>query len=261
MPVDVIAWVAAALILLIGGVLGMLTRRDRLWLPLAALAAGLIGILVGLGWQAWTTDLWPGQGAADALALLAAGALAVTAWSAPRWAEPADAPIGGRSVAFGCALMGAAGLAGGAAALAWRGMLPVAEPQARAWLCGLRILLASVGLGGWLPVLVGSAWGLWLAGRRGEFPSPAADRGRGAALFCYPWLTAALLVGLLLNLTARATAIAISPGELWPLVVWLLGATYLHATSSWRPRRVAAWLATGLAALALTAAVMAAISV
>ena len=34
-----LAWLAAAIILLIGAVLGVFTRRDRLWLPLAALAA------------------------------------------------------------------------------------------------------------------------------------------------------------------------------------------------------------------------------
>jgi ABC-type transport system involved in cytochrome c biogenesis permease subunit len=88
----------------------------------------------------------------------------------------------------------------------------------------------------------------------------ATDRGRAAALFSYPWLTAALLVTLLWNLTARATILVLQPGDLWPLVVWLLGATYLHATSSWRPRRVAAWLATALAVLALIAALLAALS-
>ena len=36
MPLDVLAWLIAAVALLIGGVLGLLTRRDRLWLPLTA---------------------------------------------------------------------------------------------------------------------------------------------------------------------------------------------------------------------------------
>ena len=66
---------------------------------------------------------------------------------------------------------------------------------------------------------------------------------------------------ILWNLAARATILALQPGDLWPLVAWLLGAIYLHATSSWRPRRVAAWLATVVAALTLAAAVMSAISV
>ena len=48
-----LAWLFAALALLIGAMLGLLTRRDRLWLPLAALGAGLIGVLAGVGWHAW----------------------------------------------------------------------------------------------------------------------------------------------------------------------------------------------------------------
>ncbi len=121
-------------------------------------------------------------------------------------------------------------------------------------------MLTAIGLGGWLPAFSGSVWGLWLAGRRGEFPTAATDRGRSAALFSYPWLTAALLVMVLWNLAAHAMILALQPGDLWPLVAWLLGATYLHATSSWRPRRMAAWLATALAALALIAAVLAALN-
>ena len=132
--------------------------------------------------------------------------------------------------------------------------------SARTWLSGLRVVLTSIGLGGWLAVCAGSVWGLWLASRHGEFPTAATDRGRPAALFSYPWLTAALLAAVAWNLAARATILALQPGDLWPLVAWLLGAIYLHATSTWRPRRVAAWLATALAALALAAAVMSAIS-
>ena len=33
--------------------LGVLTRRDRLWLPLTALGAGLVGVLIGVGSHAW----------------------------------------------------------------------------------------------------------------------------------------------------------------------------------------------------------------
>jgi ABC-type transport system involved in cytochrome c biogenesis permease subunit len=101
---------------------------------------------------------------------------------------------------------------------------------------------------------------LWLASRHGEFPTAATDRGRAAALFSYPWLTAALLAAVGWNLAARATILALQPGELWPLVAWLLGAIYLHATSTWRPRRVAAWLATVLAGLAFVAAVLTALN-
>lgn len=261
MSVELLTWLTAGIFLLVGGVLGLLTRRNRLWLPMATLAAGLLGVLAGLGWRAWTTGAWPGVDGAEALAMLAGGALVVTAWAAPRWTEPLDGAPSARSVAFGCALFGAAALTFSAAALAWPGADFAATAPTRSWLYGLRGLLASIGLGGWLPVLAGSAWGLWSAGRRGVLPGPAADRGRMVALFSYPWLTAALLAGMLWNLAARAAILTIVPGELWLVVAWLLGATYLHATSSWRPRRLAAWLGPVIAALALAAAVLSAINV
>jgi len=256
MPADVLAWLAAGIILLIGALLGVFTRRDRLWLPLIALAAGLLGVLIGVGSHAWR----PAEPSAEALALLAGGALVVTAWAAPRWARPSESSANERSLALAGALLGAAALTLAAAALAWRAAPTAAALSARPWLSGLRAVLTSIGLGGWLAVCAGSVWGLWLASRHGEFPTATTDRGRSAALFSYPWLTAALLAAVAWNLAARATILALQPGDLWPLVAWLLGAIYLHATSTWRPRRVAAWLATSIAALALAAAVMAAIS-
>ena len=256
MPLDAVTWLVSAVVLLIGALLGLLTRRDRLWLPLGALGAGLIGILVGVSWHAWQSP----TPIAETLAMLAAGALVVTAWAAPRWAGPPEASGGERSVALAGALLGAAVLAFAAAALTWRGTPPTVGLSARTWLFGLRSVLTSIGLGGWLPAFTGSVWGVWLAGRRGAFPTAATDRGRSAALFSYPWLTAALLVMALWNLAARAMILALQPGDLWPLVAWLLGAIYLHATSSWRPRRVGARLATTLAALALAAAVMGAVN-
>jgi hypothetical protein len=258
---EALAWSFAAVATLTGGALAMVTRRDRLWLPLVALGAGLIGIVAGLGWRAWAAAAWSAANIAEALAMLAGGALIVTAWAAPRWADPTDESADERSAALGWALLGTATLVLGAAILAWRDALPTAAPPARSWLYGLRGVVASIGLGGWLPVLTGSAWGLWLANRRGALPSAAADRGRMVALFSYPWLTSALLIAVVWNLAARATIMTAVPGELWPVVAWLLGASYLHATSSWRPRRVAAWLATLLAGLALSAAVFAALSV
>jgi hypothetical protein len=256
MPADALAWLAAAVILLIGTLLGVFTRRDRLWLPLAALAAGLLGVLIGVGSHAWR----PAEPSAEALALLAGGALVVTAWAAPRWTRPAESSANERSLALAGALLGAAALSLAAAALAWRAAPTAAAWSARTWLSGLRVVLTSIGLGGWLAVCAGSVWGLWLASRHGEFPAAATDRGRPAALFSYPWLTAALLVAVAWNLAAHATVLVLQPGDLWPLVAWLLGAIYLHATSTWRPRRVAAWLATALAVLALGAAVMGAVS-
>jgi hypothetical protein len=256
MQVDVLAWLAAAIILLIGSLIGVRTRRDRLWLPLAALVAGLIGVLIGVASHAWQ----PSAPGADGLALLAGGALVVTAWAAPRWTRPAESSANERSLALAGALLGAAALILVAAVLAWRGAPTAAALSAPGWLSGLRVVLAGIGLGGWLAVLAGSVWGLWLASRRGEFPAAATDHGRPAALFSYPWLTAALMATVAWNLAARATILALQPGDLWPVVAWLLGAIYLHATSTWRPRRVAAWLVTIVAALALTAAVMAAVS-
>ena len=192
--------------------------------------------------------------------MLTCGALIVAAWAAPRWVEPLGKAASSRSVALGCALLGAAILVFAAAALAWRGAPAAATISARTWLSGLRAVLTGIGLGGWLAVCAGSVWGLWLAGRRGELPTAATDRGRPPAIFSYPWLTAALLTGMAWNLATRATILALQPGDLWPLVAWLLGAIYLHATSTWRPRRVAAWLATVLAGLTLLAAVLAALN-
>jgi hypothetical protein len=256
MRVDLLAWLAAAIILLIGAVLGVLTHRDRLWLPLAALAAGLVGVLIGVGSHAWQ----PSALSAEALALLAGGALVVTAWAAPRWTRPWEPSANERSLALAGALLGAAALTLAAAALAWRGAPTAATLSTRTWLFGLRVVLTSIGLGGWLTVLAGSMWGLWLASRHEEFPTAATDRGRPAALFSYPWLTAALLAAVAWNVMAHATVMALQPGDLWPLVAWLLGSIYLHATSTWRPRRVAAWLATVLAGLAFVAAVLTALN-
>ena len=256
MQADAVAWLVAAIVLLIGALLGVLTRRDRLWLPLTALAAGLVGVLIGVGSHAW----WPAEPIAEALALLAGGALVVTAWAAPRWTRPSASSANERSLALAGALLGAAALTLAASVLAWRAAPGAAAWSARTWLSGLRVVLTSIGLGGWLAVCAGSVWGLWLASRHGEFPAAATDRGRPAALFSYPWLTAALLAAVAWNLVAHATILALQPGDLWPLVAWLLGAIYLHATSTWRPRRVAAWLATVLAGLAFAAAVLTALN-
>ena len=256
MPADVLAWLAAAVILLIGALLGVFTRRDRLWLPLTALAAGLLGVLIGVGSHAWQ----PAEPSVEAMALLAGGALVVTAWAAPRWVRQTDSSASERSLPLAGALLGAAALTLAAAALAWRGVPTTAALSARTWLSDLRAVLTSIGLGGWLAVCAGSVWGLWQASRHDEFPSAATDRGRPAALFSYPWLTAALLAAVAWNLAARATILTLQPGDLWPLVAWLIGAIYLHVTSTWRPRRVAAWLATVLASLAFVAAVLSALN-
>ena len=144
MPADALAWLAAAVILLIGALLGVLTRRNRLWLPLTALAAGLLGVLIGVGSHAWL----PAEPSAEALALLAGGALVVTAWAAPRWTGPTESSANERSLALAGALLGAAALTLAAAALAWRAAptaaaLGAAAWSARTWLSGLRAVLTE----------------------------------------------------------------------------------------------------------------------
>ena len=96
MPADVLAWLAAAVILLMGALLCVFTRRDRLWPPLTALAVGLLGVLIGVGSHAWR----PAEPSAEALALLAGGALVVTAWAAPRWSRPWEPSTNERSLAL-----------------------------------------------------------------------------------------------------------------------------------------------------------------
>ncbi len=147
-----------------------------------------------------------------------------------------------------------------AGAAAWR--VPAVAPVAGAtsWLFAALGVLASVGLGGWAPALCGSAWGVWAAGRRGEFPSAAGDAGRAPALFAFPWLTAAILVAVLWSLAAHVTVLETTRGNLWLLAAWLFGAAYLHATSAWRPLHWPAQLATALAGLATASAVMVALN-
>ena len=135
---------------------------------------------------------------------------------------------------------------------------------------GLRGVLASVGLGGWLPVLaasvVGRAQALHAPVAVAELPHIkiaariAANPGRAAALSSYPWLTAGGLTAVVWNLSAHVMPVRAVPGDLWLIVAWLLGGIYLHVTSTWRPPRLPAWLATALAALTLAAAVLAALS-
>ncbi len=257
MRADVLAWLAAAALLLAGGLLGLtVLRRQRPWPFAIFAAAGLVAILVGTGWRAWQADAWPGTSAADALALLAGGASVVAAWMVLRPTPAAKAH--GHPTAPALALVGAACLAAAAAFVAWRGpALPAPQPP-QAWLVGLRGLLAGVGLGGWLPALAASA--LWSVRSRRLGARAAADPGRPPALFSYPWLTAAVLAGIVWNLTAHVTVLRGAAAELWLLVAWLLGGVYLHATSNWRPVRLPAWVAAALAGITMAAAVLAALA-
>jgi hypothetical protein len=257
MRVDVLAWLAAAVLLMAGGLLGLtVMRSDRRWPFLIFTAAGLLGILVGTGWRTWQARAWPVVSVADTLAMLAGGALVVTAWTVLRPTPAAAAEE--RPTAPALALLGTACLVAAAAGVAWRGTAPVASQQPQSWLVGLRDVLASVGLGGWLPTLAASA--LWSV-RAGLLNSrAAADPGRVPALFSYPWLTAAGLVGVLWNLASHVTVLQATAADLWLLAAWLLGGIYLHATSNWRPLRLPAWLSLALAGITMATALLAAVT-
>lgn len=256
MRVDVPAWLAAAVILLAGGLLSLTVMpRHRRWPLLILMAAGLLGILVGLGWRTWQARAWLGGSVADTLAMLASGALVVTAWTVLRLTPPVAAEK--RPLAPALALIGTACLVVAAVVVAWRGTPPAASQEPQSWLFGLRGVLASIGLGGWLPTLAASA--LWSL-RAGLSDSRAAtDPGRAPALFSYPWLTAAGLVGVLWDLAAHVTVLRATPADLWLLATWLLGGIYLHATSNWHPLRLPTWLATAVAAVTMATALLAAV--
>ncbi len=281
-------WAGSGVLALLTG-LWTVTLRDRarqgkLWPRLALLVASLLLALIGLGWQAWESRSWPGNTAPEALALLAGGSLVVAAWLTLR------AEVGGRAtgrcIAFGPTLIGAGILLAAATWLALSATPSATSvlPPSRTWLPGLRNLLASIGLGGWIVAWTASmAWILqiWRRSRaatvqrpaeappgEGELPDtiepeaalPAEDPGRRAALFSFPWLTAACLCGVAWNLIGHATIVRAAPAELWTLSAWLLGAAYLHVTSSWRPLRLPGWLAPVLAALVVAAGILAAVS-
>lgn len=247
------AWLIAALGALAAGLLALRPHGER-WLMATTGLAGLF-VAGGLLWRSSATALWPGATLAERLALLAAGALAASAWQS-RHALRHGGPKAGRGRA---ALLAAAAAAAGAAALADG---PAAEAAGWTWLAGLAEVAAGIGAGGLL-----AAFALSAARRaasldtEGEPPAglsaargAALDAGRGAALLCYPWLTAAALLTGAYNLAASAALWRGEPGELWLLAAWLLVGAYLHLTSSWRPLRAAGWLPTLLAALAFAAA-------
>ncbi|MCX7706515.1 MAG: hypothetical protein N2204_00715 [Anaerolineae bacterium] len=279
-------WAGSAGLALLTGV-WIVSGRDRAQqgrqlLRLGLLVASLLTTLIGLGWQAWESRSWPGSTPPEAFAYLAGGSLVVAAWLTLR--TEVEGRLTGHRVALGPTLIAAAILL---AAATWLLLNAAASatsalPPSRTWLLGLRNLLASIGLGGWIVAWTASmAWILqiWRRSRAaqarmsaGEVETdsqrpevsepeaawPAEDLGRRAALFSFPWLTGACLCGVAWNLTAHAAIVRAAPAELWTLSAWLLGAAYLHVTSSWRPLRLPGWLATALAALVVVAGVLAA---
>ncbi len=284
MPIELIPWLAAAALTGAGAIVALIGGRRGHIGSLIATASGLAGVLVGIGWRAWVASAWPGHLPADALALLAAGALVVLFWARIRFNGAGDRGKGlpqvlspeqpvtisaliarqrtpaGRDIVTGLTLFGVTALL--AAAMLWAWRTPASTPTwaARAPLFGLHSLLAAAGLGGWLVVLAASLpWAIRVLRRRQAHGRPADDPGRVAALISFTWLTAALLVGMAWQLAARVAPWYIAAAALWQIVAWLLGASYLHITSSWRPMRSPAWLATVLAGLTCAAAILAAL--
>lgn len=300
MPFSMWLWVIAAGLALAGCVVALRRTppaaweggwrggwRPALWLMILALFA----VATGLGWWAWVARSWPGASPPDALALLAGGGLVVAFWMA------LGGGINGRvmlraALAATLILVAVTLAAAAMLAQAWPAM-PMELP-ARAWPLGVRNLLASIGLGGWIPALAASvSWYIQAAtnGVSGQptppanvlepeadassfsgrvsteaaGPSgrampvvvrPAEDHGRGAALFSFPWLTAACLAGGAYNLVAYGTVSRAAPADSWLLTAWLLGGAYLHVTSSWRPLRLPGWLAPLLAVATLAAGLL-----
>jgi hypothetical protein len=263
-----VVWLLATLVALAGSLLTHwprdLRRRDQ-WVQAATGLAGAV-LVVGLLWRVITTATWPGATLTERLALLGMGALVTFSWWSVH-AQRHGGPVTRRGAA---ALLAAAAVLGIAAALAAEGAAVEAGPWAGlTWLPGLGQVAAGVGLGGLL-----AAFALSAAAQRAPIPpaeaelppglsavrGPALDAGRGAALFCYPWLIAAVLLTAGWNLAAYATVWRGARGELWLLAAWLLAAAYLHLTSSWRPLRLPTWLPTLVAALAFAAAFAATIT-
>lgn len=250
MTVNALAWLLAAAAAAAGAALDLwAARRGRSTRPARALIALSAGAaLAGLGWRAWETGSWPGAAAAEGLALLAAGAAIMALWPR-RGAGPPPAR------AF--AVLAVSLLLAGAAVLAWRAPAAGTPVPARAWLFGVRGALAGIGAGALLLAAAGSAFGR----RGGPTDAPTAarhDAGRAAALAGYPWLTAAGLTGMAWDLATQAAIVRAAPGDLWLWAAWLLGGIYLHATSGWRPLRLASGWATAAAVAAALAGVLAA---
>lgn len=258
-------WLVAALVALAGSLLTRwprdLRRRDQ-WVQAATGLAGAI-LVVGLLWRSSMAATWPGATLAERLALLGMGALVTFVW----WSVHAlrhGSPISRRPAA---ALLAAAAVLGVTAALASDLAAIEVGPQAsRIWLPGLQQVITGIGLGGLLAAFALSAAaqrapaGAELPPGLSEVRGPALDAGRGAALFGYPWLTAAALLTAGCNLAAYATLWRGARGELWLLAAWLLAGAYLHLTSSWRPLHLPAWLPTLVAGLAFAAAFAATIT-
>lgn len=265
MAISALVWALAASAAVLGGGLAFWRSLRRPVSPSTSpiaplLIASLAAALLGLGWRAWQARAWPGAEPADALALLAGGALIVGAWMHLRVAPFSHS--GAQALPLGATLLAVGVLLGLAAGLSWREPAPAATFATGSWLFGLRSGLGGLGLGGWLPTASASLlWRMQTSSARHRLTgatSPAADPGRATALFSYPWLIAAVLAGETWGLAAFATLGGGDAASFWLLAACALGAAYLQTTSSRRPSRLPAWLPPVLAALTVIAALLAA---
>lgn len=248
---DLGLWLATGIAMWIGGVLdlGFSLRRAsrlnasiRLALKAVAIYLPVMGLLAGLGWQAWQSRAWPGATSSSALAMMAAGTALVCAWRF-------DARDGrARATSF----FGAGLMALGAALVARSESL--AEPaQAASWLFGVRSVCLLVGVGGWLPALTECVWPYLGSGRVHEATDSSFDRAWTTLAFSYPWLTAAWLVEGVWRLTSYASIGRGGSAELWQMVAWLVATVALSAVDR---RRL--WLLLLFAGCGLGSALMAA---
>lgn len=254
-------------------------RRDRYVVVDLASTPGLPLLLIGglallagaaiIAWggltRGWVNAAAEGDGTllAARSAAPAAGQREVAAMVNALTAEPVSTtalPLwklltGGRTWALATLV---AGLAGAAllVAPAWS-----ASTAGRGLLLA-HLALAGLGLGVWLPAFAasirraaGDASAAFDPAQGGPLmQSRAGDPGRGLALIAFPVLVAAILLGAAWSVAAFALPLRAVAGEMWLLTALCLAMAYFHATSSWRPLRVPAWLPALLALLTLAAA-------
>jgi len=285
MRLDLWLWLAGGTLALIAGVLLLLRRTDAtspraqlrspvslaagwgLWAPLALACGGLACLVAGLVWRIlaggsrlWPPGPWPGSTAADGVAMLAGGTLAILSWILLSDARRAKAGAGGldrdRAVAEALALLGSCLLVLLAIGAAWLSPPPAPFPQARSWLFGLRVVAASLGLGAWLPAFADAGWGL----RRGKGSSGPGTMcpppGPQAMRTAYPWLTMAWILGAIWSLAMVAAPWRGQAPDTWLMVAWLLGGIYLVAGGDARPTLIPQWALILLTACGTAAAVM-----
>ncbi len=154
--VDLICWGLAALSAVGAGVAG----ERAAWLstpyvPPRLMSLALCCLLAGLGWRSLAEGGWPGAVSVEALALLAAGALACQLWMPSQVErmghseqELDERPAARSLLSISTVLCGL--IVAECALLAWPNPPVAPVPQARTWLFGLRSLLVGLGLGGWL---------------------------------------------------------------------------------------------------------------